>query len=321
MTSQSSWMKPGATHAQEEPLVSVILSTYNGGGRILNAIQSVLRQDYTNFELVVVDDGSTDATSSVVGSVTDPRLVPLSMKANAGLYAARTHAIESSKGELLAFIDDDDEWVPGKLSRQVKLLRERPDVALVHGAVIDVFPSGESRLRPAHRKANDYHEILCQDRLATSTVVVRRTAFDAVGGYDSSVRAFGDWDLWTRIVSRYKIASIAEPLATVQLREGSIQRGSVERFEYYRGIAIEKRRPELRACGLERRAESLHHYAVAAKLFGAGRNRDARRRIGQSLRCRPTVEALALLFLTYLNPRSSHWARMQLRRARALLRS
>jgi glycosyltransferase involved in cell wall biosynthesis len=300
--------------------VSVVLPTFNGEDRVLRAINSVLQQYYADFELLVVDDGSSDNTARVVERLRNYRLRLIRLEVNAGPYAARARAIEAARGGLIAFIDDDDEWLPGKLALQVALFRSQPNLALVHSAVVDVFPDGASRVRTLHRRANDYRENLCQDRLATSSVVVRRSSIEAAGGFDTSLRAFGDWDLWLRILRHQRAAAVPQPLVTVNLRPGSIQRGSVEAFEHTRSIVVDRHRDELRGLGLERHADSLHHYAVAAKLQQAGRPAEARSRALQSLHLAPSMQALAVLGMTFMKPRASHWTRLQLRRARALLR-
>jgi glycosyltransferase involved in cell wall biosynthesis len=300
--------------------VSVVLPTFNGRDRIRGAIESVLIQDHEQLELLVVDDASTDDTREVVRSIGDPRLRFMRLEANAGPYVARDLAIAEARGKLIAFIDDDDVWLPGKLRRQMAILTAHPEVALIHCAVRDVFPGGASRLRRLHRRANDYRENLCQDRLATSTVVVRRSAIEDVGGFDITLRAFGDWDLWLRILRGHRAEAIDEPLAMINLRPGSIQRGSVEAFERSRKLVLDKHGDELRRLGLERRAMSLHHYAVAAKLHQAGRSLEARSRLFDSMRLQVSPEALALLATTFLKPRTSHWARLQFRRARSMLR-
>jgi len=300
--------------------VSVVLPTFNGRDRIAAAIESVLSQDHEQLEVLVIDDASTDDTHEVVRRIGDPRLRLLRMEANAGPYVARDLAITEARGKLIAFIDDDDVWLPGKLRRQVALLTAQPEVSLVHSAVRDVFPDGATRLRRLHRKANDYRVNLCQDRLATSTVVVRRSAVEDAGGFDTSLRAFGDWDLWLRVLREHRAAGIDDPLATINLRPGSIQRGSVEAFERSRKAVLDKHGDELKRLGLERRAMSLHHYAVAAKLHQAGRSLEARSRLFDSMRLQVSPEALALLMMTFLKPETSHWARLQLRRARSMLR-
>jgi glycosyltransferase involved in cell wall biosynthesis len=300
--------------------VSVVLPTFNGRDRIAAAIESVLSQDHEQLEVLVIDDASTDDTHEVVRRIGDPRLRYMRLEANAGPYVARDLAITEARGKLIAFIDDDDVWLPGKLRRQVALLTAQPEVSLVHSAVRDVFPGGATRLRRLHRKANDYRENLCQDRLATSTVVARRSAIQDAGGFDTSLRAFGDWDLWLRVLREHRAAGIDDPLATINLRPGSIQRGSVEAFERSRKAVLDKHGDELKRLGLERRAMSLHHYAVAAKLHLAGRSSEARSRLFDSMRQQVSPEALALLAITFLKPETSHWARLQFRRARSMLR-
>lgn len=303
-----------------EPLVSVILPTYNGAGRVRAAIESVLGQSYGNLELLAIDDCSTDGTWEVLSSIQDERMRPLRMPENGGAYAARNFAIEHARGDYLAFIDDDDEWLPAKLDKQMPLMLASDQPGLVHSAVIDCFPGGERKPRVLHRRANDYNELLCQDRIATSTVVLRRAAIDKVGQFDTSFRAFGDWEMWTRVAREFPVQSVNEPLALIHLRPDSIQRGSIDNFERYRRQAVDQRMPELKRLGLDRRAMSLQHYAVAAKLNLHGRREEARSRAWQSFRAHPNAEAAALIGLSLLPSRYAYSGRLVLRDLRGRLR-
>jgi hypothetical protein len=189
---------------------------------------------------------------------------------------------------------------------------------MVHGGVIDIV-SGQQMRRSLHRHASDYRENLCHDRVCTSTVLVRRAALDRAGGFDESFRAMGDWDLWTRLMRAGRVDHLCEPLTVAWLRDGSIQRGSIDVFAHFHRLALEKRSSELDRHGLTRKAEAAHQYAVAAKLSWRGEYAEARGRLSQSLRARPSAEALALLAILSLPPKTRHRTRMRLRTIRGLL--
>jgi glycosyltransferase involved in cell wall biosynthesis len=300
-------------------LVSVIMPVHNGEEFVGRAISSVLAQTYDRLELIVIDDGSTDATAHAVASICDSRVTLLTLGSNAGAYVARNHALRRASGEFIAFLDADDAWFPSKLERQVAFLNARPQVDMIHARTIDIFPSGERLARSLHRRASDYRENLCHDRVSTSTVVVRRAVLNRVGTFDESFRAMGDWDLWTRIMRVGRVAHLAEPLTDTWLREGSLQRGSVEMFEHSHRLVLDKRLGELERHGLTRKADAAHEYAVAAKLAWTGQRGKARRRLARSLRARPSVEALALLMILSFRPETAHRARMRLRMLRRAL--
>jgi glycosyltransferase involved in cell wall biosynthesis len=306
---------------QEPPVVSVILPTYNGADRIGGAIRSVLGQTGSiPLELLVVDDASIDATGQVVQAVGDARIRLLRLEVNRGPYAARNLALRTARGAYVAFIDDDDEWLPDKLSRQLAVFEHAPDVALVHSGTIDAFPDGSRRVRRPLPDANTYEANLWHDCICTSTVVVRQGVFERVGHFDESMRAMGDWDMWTRISANQQIASVGEPLVIAHLRPGSIQRGSIESFAKWHRFALEKRHDELVRLGLVLRAEAAHHYAIGAKLHQQRENRRARRYARASLRIRLTLEGVALIGLSFLPDSLALKGRLALRTVRTAIR-
>lgn len=304
--------------ATAPPGVSALLCTHNGGPRIAQALESVLAQDYEGtIEVLVVDDGSTDTTADVVRSYADAvRLVEL--PENGGVSAARRIAVDMADNDLIAFIDDDDRWLPSRIAEGVRALAATPEAALVHGPVIDVYPDGTSRLRPMHPRADSYTELLTKDRIATSTVLLRREAYVAVGGFRPGLRSFGDWDLWTRLAARFPIVHVDRPVAEATMRRGSIQRGNPQAFEAGRRAAVELRRSELAAHGLVRRALAHHHYAVASKYAEAGDRRRAASHLAASCVRRPSPHAAALAATILLPSGASGRLRAALRQRRRL---
>jgi GT2 family glycosyltransferase len=182
-----------------EGLVSVIIPTHNRGLLLEKAIRSVLAQTYPHREIIVVDDGSTDDTRSRVQAyVPSVRYI---YQPNQGAAAARNTGIAHGRGEYVAFLDDDDLWLPRKLELQAKLLVENPRVGLVYTWRLltdlegHVLPQIQ---RPMHR-GNVLGELLLGCFVVPSVVMVRREWLDRVGLFDTGLRTGEDWDLWLRL--------------------------------------------------------------------------------------------------------------------------
>lgn len=198
----------------EIPLVSVIIPAYNGAAFIAQTLRSVLAQTYSNLEVLVVDDGSTDETAEIVttfGQV-DPR-VRLLHQANAGVAAARNLAIAQSQGEFIAPIDADDLWYPENLERQVHCMVEGGDaVGLVYSWSIDIDETATplGSFRASEIQGNVYPTLVCHNFLGNASAsMIRRSCLEEVGGYDPTLRdrkAQGceDWDLYLRIAERWE---------------------------------------------------------------------------------------------------------------------
>ena len=182
------------------PRVSVIIPVYNGAATIGRALKSVFDQTFTDYEIVICDDGSTDDTPSVLAAFGDR--IRVIRQSNRRFPAARNAAIAASHGELIALIDHDDQWLPRMLEVSVAALQNDPGASLVYSDVIVVNEAGEeSRSSPvgaatAHAPTMD--EMLARIwPIMPSTVVMRRTAFDRTGGFTESLGE--DLDFWPRI--------------------------------------------------------------------------------------------------------------------------
>lgn len=209
------------------PAVSVVIPAYNAAWCIRKAIDSVLAQEFRDFELLVVNDGSTDDTADVLATYGDAiQVVP---QRNGGLANARNAGIRESRGEFVAFLDADDWWLSGKLTRQVDLLRTRPSIGFASTAARVEDPDG--------RLLNVWACTACTGpflpRLfgangdvagSGSAVMARRRLFVEVGGFDESLRSLEDVDMWMRLAAVVDYACIDEPLAVVIKRPGSMSR-------------------------------------------------------------------------------------------------
>ena len=201
------------------PTVSVIIPAYNAVVYIAQTLESVLRQTYTDFEVIIVNDGSTDGIVQWAAHIKDDR-VQLISQANAGPNAARNAGLAKAQGQYIAFLDADDIWEPTKLAKQVDCLDRHPEVGLVYSWVAIANDQGQvtGRIFKSHH-AGPVLEPLVERNFVEcpSSVVVRRTCFDQAGGFDETIFCFEDWEMWIRIAAHYPFAVIAEPL--VQYRQ------------------------------------------------------------------------------------------------------
>ena len=241
------------------PTVSAILPAYNAESFIRDSIESVLKQTYRRLELIVVDDGSTDATGDVIAQYArrDPRVLHL-RQPNRGVAAARNLAISSAGGDYIAPIDADDVWFPEKIARQVKALESaspETGVAYAWSRRIDasgqVFP--ETRPRPEIR-GWVYPAFIYKNFCSASAPLIRRECLEAVGGYDPELRALGgegceDLDLLLRLAERYAFELVREYQLAYRQRIDSMSSNTaaMERsFQIVMARACE-RRPEVPA--------------------------------------------------------------------------
>jgi glycosyltransferase involved in cell wall biosynthesis len=207
---------PGPVAAGEDPLVSVILPTYNRRVTLRRAIDSVLAQTWRNLELIVVDDGSEDGTDDLVRSVRDSRLRVLRQACNEGVATARNRGLAEAKGGLIAFLDSDDEWRPEKLERQVARMRAAPSrVGLLYTGLLVRQPGGVVETWTPEARGMVLAEILRRNvvHFGTSSVMIRAEAAEAVGGFDPTLPANEDHDYWARIARLYEFDFDPEPLA------------------------------------------------------------------------------------------------------------
>jgi hypothetical protein len=200
--------------SESAPLVSVVLPAYDAADTVAEAAASILGQTLREIELIVVDDGSTDETARVLAGIDDRRLVLLRHGENRGHVAALQTAIDRARAPVIARMDADDVALPERLARQHDVLQRRPAVGLVSTAYVSVDPDGASPqvhgVPPDH--AAVWFRLHFTNCLGHPTVMFRRHAYDAVGGYDVATVPAEDHDLWLRFADQVEIATIAEPL-------------------------------------------------------------------------------------------------------------
>ncbi len=227
--------------SSQMPLVSVVIPAYNAEKFIVQALDSLVAQTYPAVEVIVVDDGSRDATSDVVARAHPS--VRCIRQPNGGASSARNRGVQEARGELVAFLDADDAWHPDKLRAQVALMRRHPDVLLSRTGLSEVplttlapFPDVADGL-PEHRLIASLGPSLLSPYFATSTVMVRRQAFLDVGAFDTALKVAEDVDLYLRILARCpKVLFLTPPAVFKRPVEGSLGDDDEEGYVQLLGV-------------------------------------------------------------------------------------
>lgn len=198
--------------------VSVVIPTYNYAGHVAGAVDSVLQQTYHDYELIVVDDGSSDNTRDALAPYGSS--ISLIRQENGGVSSARNHGILESDGEFVAFLDADDRWVPEKLEKQVAFMDANPHFSMsytdmshvVNGRLVNssyIHENGYRHFGSGHI----FEQILQEGFIFTPTVIVRKECFNEVGFFDPFLTTCEDVDMWLRIADRFEVGFLDDPLA------------------------------------------------------------------------------------------------------------
>lgn len=290
------------------PTVSVIVPTYNAAGFIEETLRSVLDQRTAEpLEVIVVDDGSSDATTEVAARM-DPRVRVL-RQTRSGVSVARNHGLREARGRYVCFLDHDDVWHPAKLAAQLPVLAQDPEVALVHTDYVvwtqdaaGVFPSAPSLLEEEPDRGIDegvsgwaYHHLLVDSFILTSTAILRTDAVRTVGGFDAKLPYSEDWDLWLRLSRRWRFVKLKGRLALYRqmpsqgsraFREVDYRTQLLERAIAQWGFAS----PDGQTHGERavRRAIGHFHASYGLHCLQAGAVSHANRSFWRAWRCHPT---------------------------------
>lgn len=199
------------------PRISVIIPTYNRKELLFLAIKSVLDQTFKDFEIIVVDDDSSDGTMETIKKFNDGRLLYIRHDKNIGVSAARNTGIRASKGSLIAFLDDDDEYLPNKLELQIEMLDKNPEISLVYVGLFYMDETGKY-INHYIPKNKIWRGMIQHDPIG-ATPLVRKKCFDEVGLFDEDLPTSNDKDMWLRISDRYTFAFIKKPLYKVRFHQ------------------------------------------------------------------------------------------------------
>lgn len=264
------------------PKVSVIIPTYNSARYLSEAIDSVLAQSFKDFEILVIDDGSTDETQEVLRRYQSR--VHCVRQPNSGVAIARNRGIEQSRGHYISFLDADDTWTASKLERQLAALVESKHHRICYSAFTvvrsDLTPIGVTRSR---RQGDALEDLLLRGNVVAtpSTVMAERALFIAAGGFDPALSQCADWDMWVRLAALSDFLYLDEPLVNYRQHGGNmsrnaplLERDSIRVLE--KGFAMSALADRVRA---RRRPAFARNYMVLAGTYFHAR------RYGDFLRC------------------------------------
>lgn len=206
------------------PLISVIIPAYNSETTIRETIESVLKQTFSDFELIVINDGSTDRTLEIASSIKDARIKVFSY-ANAGGAVSRNRGFSHSYGEFIAFLDADDLWTPDKLEAQLEALKENPQAAVAYSWLNAIDESGKFLRKGNHRTeiGDIFTKLYLIPFVETgSNPLIRRQAFIDVNGFDESLTASQDYDLYLRLAARFEFIAVPFPQVLYRISSNSM---------------------------------------------------------------------------------------------------
>jgi len=191
--------------------VSIIIPTFNRSDLLKRALESVSKQIFLDYEVIVIDDGSTDDTAKMLQA--EFPLVRYVYQENEGVSSARNKGLNIANGEWLAFLDSDDEWLPGKLEKQIATLKLTSDAKICHTEEIWVRNGVRVNQMKKHKKTGGwiFPQCLPLCAMSPSSIVIHRSVFDEVGKFDTTFPACEDYDLWLRITAKYPVLYIEEP--------------------------------------------------------------------------------------------------------------
>lgn len=217
-----------------EKYVSIVLPTYNRAYSILKSIESVLQQTYQYWELLVIDDGSTDNTREIVAAIvaSDARVHYYRQPSNKGVAAARNEGIRQAKYEYIAFQDSDDIWKENKLEKQMKLFEDKPEIGMVYCSYEGVKADGTKVMIPDlsvgihNLQGWMYSRLLIGNVIGGPTAVVRKACLEEcqIQGqfFDENLTCLEDWELFLRVAKKFEMGFVAEPLLIADIHEGGV---------------------------------------------------------------------------------------------------
>jgi len=214
----------------KKPIVSVILPVFNCEDYIYDAVKSILDQTFTEFELFIIDDGSTDNTYKIIKQIKDPRII-LVKQNNKGLPKTLNENFKRARGKFIARQDADDFSYPQRLEKQVKFLESHPDVGIV-GTWAEIWIAQKKSDRTLMHSCQNYQlsfDILFDSAFVHSSIMIRKKVFNLLGGYNDKFQPVEDYEYWTRILEKFKGANIPELLQVYRELPSSMIRTNPEK--------------------------------------------------------------------------------------------
>jgi len=223
------------------PTISVIIPAFNAEKTIAETIASVQNQTFSDFEILVINDGSTDNTLEVIQTIKDPRLHALSYE-NGGLPVARNRGISHSRGDFIAFLDADDLWFPDKLELQLAALQAQPEAGLAYSWTYYKFESEEDSYADTSNsfEGNVYANLLLKNFLQSgSNPLVRREVIDSIGYFDPQLKSCEDWDFYLRVAAKWSFA-LVKKVQIIYRQSATTMTANLSTMEKYALIVIDR---------------------------------------------------------------------------------
>ncbi|MEW5767211.1 MAG: glycosyltransferase [bacterium] len=297
------------------PKVSVVIPTYNAAAYLPEAIDSVLAQTFQDYEIIVVDDGSTDNTREVLAPYQDR--IRYIHQENAGPSPAKNKGIKEARGEFVAFLDADDIWLPEKLALQMEVFENDPEVSLVHANVVRFGENWteleeaqwQERIASPRRRFTGYifQPLLMQNLICTSAAVVKKSCFlddGEVGFFDQELVRAEDHDLWLRIARKYKIGYVDRLLVRHRDHHGTLSE-NIDAFYEARFLVFNRHvkylEPAQRDKLIKKKWRQLY-FMHGYEYFEAGDLKGARTRFLKAIKSGPfNPRAIIYYLLTFLS--------------------
>lgn len=270
-----------------KPRVSVITPTFNRADYLPVAIESVLAQTFGDFELIVIDDGSTDHTPELMQRYLDDPRVRYFQQPNRGQSVARNRGVAESVGEFICFLDSDNAWVETKLAASLQAFDERPQADVVYGDYVVIDAEGRELgvNRMTRYSGRITPMLICDNFVSMNTTMTRRRCFDEMGAFDSNDRLAEDYGLWLRFSTRYQFLYLPEVLGYYRVMEDQISSDKDSRFNANEELILEflKAYPDALDSLEVRQGLSRFYHRKGRYELSVGRSKSAARDLGRSL--------------------------------------
>ncbi len=251
--------------------ISVVVPVYNRGTTIRRCLESVFGQTVSPYEIIVVDDGSTDNTASVVRSIGDERLRLIAMPSNRGAQAARNVGIANARGNYIAFLDSDDEWLPEKLELQVREIAEGQEPRVIHGGAL-TLTEGQRARRPFPVPKLDgsvYKDLLSRPGPLYPCLLVPKRCFEEIGFLDEQTPSYQEWDTCIALARKFDFVFVDKPLMIYHTHGGeTISRDRIREAKGWQYV-VEKYKAEM-LHHIGRTALARHYERIATLYLRAG---------------------------------------------------
>ncbi len=246
-----------------KPKVSILMSVYNGARHLREAIDSVLNQTYKDFEFIIIDDKSEDETSEIIKSYQDDRIIFIQNDFNIGLTKSLNKALALAKGQYIARIDHDDIYFNNKLQRQIEFFDNNPDCKILFTDVLKIDEDGD--ILPSYNRVKTSEDIFYLmhfiNPVIHPAVIIEKTVLTNIGGYNEEYKFAQDYELWSRLIYKYKFYKLNEPLLKYRTSKKQISQNSLEEQKKYAEKVFIKMMEKIGIENIDENILYFHKYA------------------------------------------------------------